>query len=712
MHTLLGRLYSKERWVIAAIALLGLALRLWALGDKGLAYDEAATALMARASGPAIIQFHWQAAFEHPPLWQLTMHAWTAVFGQSEAVLRLLPALAGAAAVPLTWYWLRQLWLRAAGLRLLAAALVAFSPTLVLYAQEARMYTIVVLLALLSLLAVVELAQRPGWVSAALFVVINWLMLGYHYYSLLLVGSEWIFFLVLTVRSANLVGSARKEEWRGARWWDAACLVSIVPILLWMFFSPGFHDTLAAVTRSMGSGAAPALFFDGIWRDLSFGAFRWQPDIAAVGYLLLPLVAVGAYALVRSPLALADALPDATSVPAADSLPAPLAAGRGGTPAAPKNAARPHARAPRTTREQDRAAQKSAANWGWLVVIVGLLPLLVSVVLFRTLAARYVLFILPAIYTMAAGGIVWLGRRHWVLGLAGSVLVAVPAVVGLRYYYGYYHKSEYRDMVAYLREHIAPDDAIMLYAPRQHLLAKYYLGEERTYYTAPQVDLPDYWPVNAPPVVPEKMDGEIQDLLAAHPAVWLVMTAQDEVDDGEFVPKYFTAVSYKEDCRKWIDVELCRFVSPTSSQGKGPASGVQAAAPVTPDLLYNGELRLQRAAARLVDEPQLGQSTIFAQLDWLAERKPTVDYRVSLRLLDASGQVIAQRDEYPIGQLLPPTTWNQDDAKPGYVALPIPPNLAPGPYQVTVDVYDPATQSLFAAPVTIANFTLPSASGE
>ena len=104
----------------------------------------------------------------------------------------------------------------------------------------------------------------------------------------------------------------------------------------------------------------------------------------------------------------------------------------------------------------------------------------------------------------------------------------------------------------------------MLYAPRQHLLAKYYLGEDRTYYTAPQVDLPDYWPVNAPPVVPEEMDGQIQDLLAAHPAVWLVMTAQDEVDDGEFVPKYFTAVSYKQDCHKWIDVELCRFVSPTS----------------------------------------------------------------------------------------------------------------------------------------------------
>ena len=206
---------------------MGLALRLWALGDKGLAYDEAATALMARASGPAILQFHWNAAFEHPPLWQLTMRTWSALFGQSEAMLRLLPALAGAAAVPLTWYWLRQLWSRAVGLRLLVATLVAVSPALVVYAQEARMYTVVVLLALLSLVALVELAQRPSWASAAIFVVINWLMLGYHYYSLLLVGSEWLFFLVLTVRSAPMIGTTRKEDWRGARWWDAACLVSI-----------------------------------------------------------------------------------------------------------------------------------------------------------------------------------------------------------------------------------------------------------------------------------------------------------------------------------------------------------------------------------------------------------------------------------------------------------------------------------------------------
>ena len=90
MHAPLTRLYSKEHWVLVVIALAGLALRLWALGDKGLAYDEAATALMARATGAEIVQFHWNAAFEHPPLWQLTMRTWSALFGQSEAMLRLV----------------------------------------------------------------------------------------------------------------------------------------------------------------------------------------------------------------------------------------------------------------------------------------------------------------------------------------------------------------------------------------------------------------------------------------------------------------------------------------------------------------------------------------------------------------------------------------------------------------------------------------------
>ena len=70
-----------ERWTLLLICAAGLLLRLWGLGDKGLGYDEAATALMARAPAGEIIAFHWRAAFEHPPFWQLTMRAWSLIFG-------------------------------------------------------------------------------------------------------------------------------------------------------------------------------------------------------------------------------------------------------------------------------------------------------------------------------------------------------------------------------------------------------------------------------------------------------------------------------------------------------------------------------------------------------------------------------------------------------------------------------------------------------
>ena len=661
-----------ERWAFVLICAAGLLLRLWGLGDKGLAYDEAATALMARAPAGEIIAFHWRAAFEHPPLWQLTMRAWSLIFGQSEAALRLLPALAGVLAVPLTWYWLRLLWPRQVSLRLTAAALVAAAPTLVMYSQEARMYTVVVLLALLSLCLLVgivdlrltlspsqPLNHSPDLVILASFVVINWLLTGYHYYSLLVVGCEALFLLILLLH---------RRTWVLAPWWLGAVLASVTPIALWMLLAPGFHDTLAAIAGGIGQGGGPSAwaFFDGLWRDLSFGAFRWPPPQSVWGYLLLPLVLLGGLVLVilgpNKGMRSGDGSLSAaeTAIPP-DSMP----------------------------------LRVGVAPWGWLVVMAALLPLAVSVAFFRTLAARYILFSLPAIYALAAVGIVWLASRHRLFGTIGVVLAAVPVLLGLGYYFGPYHKSEYREMAAFLNAHLAPDEAIMLYAPRQHLLAKYYLGADRTYYTAPQVQLPPYWPVNAPPVVPEEMDGGIQDLLAAHPSVWLVMTAQDEVDDGEFVPKYLTAVAYKQECWEWIDVDLCRFVSPHS---------VLPDQTTAPNLLYNGELRLQRTASALLKDPQVNTATIFAQLDWLAERKPTIDYRITLRLIDGAGQVIAQRDDFPIGPLLPPTTWNAGDAKPGYLALPLPADLPPGGYTLTVGVYDPTNGAALADPLPIATY--------
>jgi hypothetical protein len=333
-------------------------------------------------------------------------------------------------------------------------------------------------------------------------------------------------------------------------------------------------------------------------------------------------------------------------------------------------------------------------------VLVAFVPLVVSVAVFRVLAARYLLFTLPAMYTLVAAGVLWLDGRARLLGIVALAAAFLPSVTGLSYYFGDFQKIEYRRAAEYVRDHAAPADAVMLYGPRQHLLAKYYLGEDRTFYPVPEVDLPAYLPVTAPAVVPDEIDGQIQALLREHPALWLLMTAQDEVDKGEFVPKYLAAVAYKQECQSLMLVDLCRYVSPYLL----PQSGLEQSA--APDMLYNGELRLVETAVHLVDEPNLEQSTLYVELDWLAERKPSDDYRVTLRLVDAGGKVVAQRDDLPIGLLLPPTTWSEGDRKPGYMALPLLPTLSQGEYVVTVEVYNDQSGETYGNPLTIARYDL------
>ncbi|MFN8495979.1 MAG: hypothetical protein U0350_50775 [Caldilineaceae bacterium] len=643
--------------MILLFTLLALALRLWALDAKGLAYDEAATALMARATSLEIIQFHWNASFEHPPFWQLLMHFWSNLAGQSEFALRFLPALAGTVMIPLVWQLGQGTEVRSQSSvlcslfsdlcplsSLIAAGLVLFSPVLVLYSQEARMYTLVGALALSSLLAGWRLLTRPNMGGLLVFALLNWAMLGFHYYSMLLLGGECLAlgWFVLRTQPSN------SRLWG---WLFSAMFLAVLPLLFWMAFAPGFRITAQIVLQGAGGQQpTPQAFLDGLWRDLTFGAIRWQPPQAVYGYWLLPLLVLGILRLLF-----------------------------------------PQRSAPAKLQNPKPKTQNSP--WLWLPVFVGFTPILVSTLLFRTLATRYILFVTPLLYTLIALGIAWLGRWQRWLGFAALAVPLVVAGMGLTYYFGPYEKSQYRQMATFLQEHIISPatqaatngEAVLLEAPRQHLLAKYYLPTDWQFYTAPAVVLPAYWPISAPPVVPETLDGQLQSALRKQQALWLVLTAEDEVDQGEFVSKYLTAVAYKIDCHAWLDVTLCYFASPHF---------------VHPDLKdklalrFNQELTLKAAQVSVTSGGINAGKTLLVQLDWRADVKPSLDYRVTLRLLDATGNVISQRDDYPIGPLLPPSTWNAKDEKPGYMALPLPTQPAAGAYRMVVGLYDPATTAM------------------
>src|SRR5215217_5318182 len=82
-----------------------------------------------------------------PPLYYMLLHFWLDIAGRSESGVRGLSLLFALLAIPAAWWAGREIWgtQRAAWF---AGVLMAFNPFLAQYAQEARMYSMVALLAI------------------------------------------------------------------------------------------------------------------------------------------------------------------------------------------------------------------------------------------------------------------------------------------------------------------------------------------------------------------------------------------------------------------------------------------------------------------------------------------------------------------------------------------------------------------------------------
>lgn len=102
---------------------------------------------------------------EHSPLYYLMARLWAQLFGSSVAVMRSLPVLISLLTFPAI-YWLCRELFNSSLVGWMAMALVAVSPVHVLYAQEARQYslwTVTLLLSSASLLWAIRLPTKISW---------------------------------------------------------------------------------------------------------------------------------------------------------------------------------------------------------------------------------------------------------------------------------------------------------------------------------------------------------------------------------------------------------------------------------------------------------------------------------------------------------------------------------------------------------------------
>ncbi|MBE9010227.1 glycosyltransferase family 39 protein [Pseudanabaenaceae cyanobacterium LEGE 13415] len=105
----------------------------------------------------------------HPPIFFLAQHLWLRLFGNSEIAMRSLPLLWSVGAIAAAYGLGKKLIDRRGGL--LFAALLATNPFYLFHSLNVRMYTPLVLWAILSVWALLEMMDRPRWKWQITFVL-------------------------------------------------------------------------------------------------------------------------------------------------------------------------------------------------------------------------------------------------------------------------------------------------------------------------------------------------------------------------------------------------------------------------------------------------------------------------------------------------------------------------------------------------------------
>lgn len=152
---------------LAVIGALALLARWLGIGRQSLWLDEAYSVFLSTHRLSTIFGFT-AGSDAHPPLYYALLHTWMVLFGATPEAVRALSVVASVAATLTTYAVGRQIASRRVAL--LASAMMALSAFQVWYAQEARMYALVVLATLVGYAGLARALRGGGfwaWVTFA-----------------------------------------------------------------------------------------------------------------------------------------------------------------------------------------------------------------------------------------------------------------------------------------------------------------------------------------------------------------------------------------------------------------------------------------------------------------------------------------------------------------------------------------------------------------
>jgi 4-amino-4-deoxy-L-arabinose transferase-like glycosyltransferase len=303
----------------------------------------------------------------------------------------------------------------------------------------------------------------------------------------------------------------------------------------------------------------------------------------------------------------------------------------------------------------------------WLALPIGLMA---GLGLFTDAFLKFLITAAPAWCLLLASVPLLTQRRTLCGGLAAGVAACVLALALLLlppYYRDANARDNYQGVAAYLAAVGDPQtDLVILDAPGQQEVWRYY---DRG---LPLLLLPATRPPEAAAV-----EAALAEATAGRRNVYALFWATDEADPQQLV-------------EGWLDRHA--FKSLDTWQGNLRLAAYALADALQPVPLTPAPLG---AAIELAGQAQPGNpqtvlpgDAALVQLRWHVLADVAQRLKVSVQLLDAADQVVAQRDGEPVGGSRPTDTWRAGEQILDNYALPLPLGTPPGEYRLLAALYD------------------------
>jgi hypothetical protein len=276
---------SEKKWliVIGLICLVYAGLRFWNLTASCLWFDEIFSVHAAAHDWRNLFWFVAQDLI-HPPLFYVLLKIWTGIGGESVFWLRFFPVLFSILAVAPFILLCRQLRLSLSTVAL-ALTFFAVNGSLIKYAQEVRMYSLLLFFALVSYWLFTRFFNTGKGFAALL--IVNVLLIYTHYFGWFVIFSEVV-----------AVAFLRREKLSRILLMSGAAILSYAP---WIYALRQAATINADVGQNIGWMRKPNLravlqFVYDLFEPVYFQ--QSSIDARAILLLTLPLILLGAAAFV------------------------------------------------------------------------------------------------------------------------------------------------------------------------------------------------------------------------------------------------------------------------------------------------------------------------------------------------------------------------------------------------------------------------------